>query len=115
MTLWTTELVYGGGSPILLTTLTVDDQRNRLDLQARSLQPSSIASQFVREKKRCLVDTGEDSELQMHNLDIKAAATLGLFNDLIDHADCNREFVHELPFGVDDLKPASRFMTATSL
>jgi hypothetical protein len=99
---------------MFVTSLTVDEQRNRLDLQARSLQPSSIASQVVREKKRCLVDTGEDSELEMHNLDIKAAATLGLFNDLIDHADCNREFVHELPFGIAGLKSASRSMNATS-
>jgi hypothetical protein len=91
-----------------LTLGTVDDKGYGLDRQLRILELRSFTCKVIGEQERVLVYTGEDPEFQMHNLDVEAAAALRLFNDLVNHADCNREFVHALPSDIGSpTQPAS--------
>jgi hypothetical protein len=40
----------------------------------------------------------------MHNLNVEATAGLRFFEDLVDHADRDREFVHVFPYDEADSK-----------
>jgi len=69
---------------------TVDDERNGLDIKVRTFERRAFAGELPCEEERVAVYTREDTDFQMHDLDIVKAERLGLVADLVDDAENDR-------------------------
>ena len=69
---------------------TVDDEWNDLDVEARPLERRALAGELPGEEQRVGVYTGEDTDLEVHDLYVMKIARFGFLFDLVDDTENDR-------------------------